>query len=221
MARIEISSYEEMRDSLRVRLMDINSNRETLRNAIYEQVGCGYALVAYIDLPEGGIANVPRGFAESAGFSTRQIMTDARAGSEVSDRAKLCVIRDMLLGGDKSDLLSGERIPEKGTLLVLTTDNGLLGAAALYYPDVQSRISEIVGGDYYVLPSSVHEVIIMPDDGKLDPKELANMVKEINEHQVLPNERLGNRVMHFRADIERLQVAADMDREPVRSRERA
>ena len=41
-----IQSYEDIRDSLRVRLMDIKRNPETLQNSVYEPVGCGLALVA-------------------------------------------------------------------------------------------------------------------------------------------------------------------------------
>ncbi len=47
-----IQSYEDIRDSLRVRLMDIKRNPETLQNSVYEPVGCGLALVAYMELPE-------------------------------------------------------------------------------------------------------------------------------------------------------------------------
>ena len=45
-----IQSYEDIRDSLRVRLMDIKRNPETLQNSVYEPVGCGLALVAYMEL---------------------------------------------------------------------------------------------------------------------------------------------------------------------------
>ena len=103
-------------------------------------------------------------------------------------------------------------MPEGELMLVLTTEEGYLGASALFYTDMQKRIGEIVGGDYYVIPSSVHEVLIMPELGQMNPNDMAAMVKEINELQVAPDERLGNRVMHYRADLDKLQVVADMDR---------
>ena len=222
MNRIEIGTYEDIRDSLRVRLMDMKSNRETLENAVYEPVGCGYALVAYMELPEEiaehGIANVPRGLAEASGYSQRRIMMDARAGSMSADFPRLCTIRDILFGENAENLLTcGER-PETEALLVLTTEDGVLGASALFYPDIQRRIGEVIGGDYFVLPSSVHEVLILPDDGMTSAKELAEMVKEINTNEVSPEERLGNKVLHYRTDLEKLQVAADLDRDRERGR---
>ena len=223
MNKLEIGTYEDIQDRLRVRLMDMKNNREALENAVYEPVGCGYALVAYMELPEeiakGGIANVPKGLAEASGFSSRRIMMDARTGSLASDFPMLCPIQEMLFGNGAQNLLTGGEKPEELTLLVLTTEDGVLGAAALYYPEMQRRIGEIVGGDYFVLPSSVHEVLIMPDDGRMSAKELAAMVRDINENEVRPDERLGNKVLHYRTDLQKLQVAADLDREKDRGRE--
>jgi len=224
MTRYELGTYEDIRDNLRVRLMDMSANKETLQNAVYEPVGCGYALVAYMEIPEeiegGGIANVPRGLAKASGFSMRQIMLDARIGSMASDFPMLCPLEDMLFGNKKENLLTEGEATGDGSLLVLTTEEGRLGASALYYNDIPKRIGEIVGGDYYVLPSSIHEVLILPDRGETSPQELAMMVRTVNEHEVRPEERLGNKVLHFRTDLQKLQVAADLDHEKDRGKER-
>ncbi len=228
MNTMSIRTYEDIQDSLRVRLMDMKSNKDKLENAVYEPVGCGYALVAYMELSEdiaaGGIANVPKGLAEASGFNVRRIMLDARIGSQAADFPRLSPLQDMLFGtmtGEApQNLLTGGEMPEGNTLLVLTTEDGRLGAAALYYSGIQERIGQIVGGDYYVLPSSVHEVLILPDDGHTNARELAEMVKQINENEVSPEERLGNKVLHFRADLQKLQVAADIDHDKDRGKER-
>ncbi len=216
MGRAEFGTYEDIRDYLRVRLVDMNSNRKMLENTIYEPVDCGYALAAYMELPEeflgGGIANVPRHMLEAAGVSVRRAMLDAKTGSMAADFPKLNTIENMLFGDRSENLFVAGDVPKDGTLLVLTTEDGVLGAAVLFYPEMQKRIGKMVGGDYYVLPSSVHEVLIMPDNGKWNAAELAAMVRAINEREVSPEERLGNRVLHYRTDLQKLQVAADLDR---------
>jgi hypothetical protein len=63
-------------------------------------------------------------------------------------------------------------------------------------------------------------VLILPDRGQADPKELAIMVQQINEAEGSPQERLGNKVLHFRSDLQKLQVAADMDHYKERGKER-
>ena len=224
MGKIELGSYEDICPSLRVRLADMKAEAETLQKTVYEPVGCGYALMAYMVLPEecgeGATANVPRDLAEAAGVSERRIMHDARIGSMAADVPKLCPIEEMLFGPGESDLLTGGEMPEDARMLVLSNRSGRLGAGVLYYPGVAKKIAEVVGEDYYVLPSSVHEVLIMPDRHAMPAKDLAEMVKDINEHEVSPRERLGNRVLHYRGDLERLQVAADLDRDRDCDRER-
>ena len=105
-------------------------------------------------------------------------------------------------------------------MYVLSNIEGEHGAAALFYPGVQEKISEVVGGDYYVLPSSIHEVLIIKDDIGIKPKELAQMVKGINEMQVGPLDKLADKVMHYRADLKLLEVAVDLEknREPGKER---
>ena len=216
----EIKSYEDIRDNLRVRLMDIKGNAETLENSVYEPVGCGLALVAYIELPEeiavGGIANVPKDFAERMlDTNSETILNDAMNGSVAAGHPRMCVIQDMLFGftpeNGPVNYLDGGKIPED-VLLVLTTEDGLLGASALFYPGMKEKIGEIVGGDYYVLPSSIHEVLIYPDNGRMSAMELAKIVKEINENEVRPQDRLCNKVFRFSPDRQELTVAADPDR---------
>ena len=77
---------------------------------------------------------------------------------------------------------------------------------------LKEKIGEIVGKDYFVLPSSIHEVLIMPDNGQMTPMELAKMVKEINDNEVSPQDLLCSRVLRFRADTQELSVAADAER---------
>lgn len=216
----EIRSYEDIRDSLRVRLMDIKGNAETLENAVYEPVGCGLALVAYMELPDeisaGGIANVPAGLIRNMpGVDARKVLEDAMEGSIGSDDVKLCAIQDMVMspifGEEPENYLLSDHAPEEG-VMVLTTGKGRLGASAYFYPCMDIEIGKRLGRDYFVLPSSVHEVLIMPDNGQITPMELAKMVKEINETQVAPQDRLCNKVFRFNVATSELTVAADPDR---------
>ncbi|MBR4743216.1 MAG: hypothetical protein IK082_03365 [Oscillospiraceae bacterium] len=225
MTTMNIDSYEEIRDRLRIRLMDLSSNEEKLENVIWEPAGCGFALAAYMEIPdeagENGVANVPRAVAHALGIEERTIMQDAMEGSASHVPAKLSTMRSALFGPPENLLAEKEKKPLEGTdFLVLTTEDGRLGASALCYPEMTRRLGEIVGGDYFVLPSSVHEVLILPDRGNLSPNDLLLMVMEVNEAEVLPEDRLADRVMHFRTDLQKLQVAAEPGRDRDRGEER-
>lgn len=82
---------------------------------------------------------------------------------------------------------------------VLTAEDGYFGAAVLGYPEELVKAYEMLGAGFYVLPSSIHEVILLPDPKAvgINPEELHQMVSEINQQQVRENERLSNSVYHF------------------------
>ena len=219
----------EYRDELRVRLVNMSSNREDLKYLVHEPVGCGYALMVYMMLPEHiaqdiGV-RISKTMAIKSGHDTREIMDIAMKNTIERAPAELFRLADALFllpGTGDSNLLGRQvELTDEPCLLVLKNRDERFGATALFYPDVQRQVAETVQGDYFVLPSSIHEVLILKDDGNQNVKDLAEMVKNVNDMQVAPEEQLGNRVMHYRKDLDRLEVVADLDRETGREKVRA
>ena len=98
--------------------------------------------------------------------------------------------------------------------LVLTTKDRYMGAAALFYPGMKERISDAIGGqDYYVVPSSVHEVMIVPYMEETSPEKLAVMLRNVNMCLVSAEERLGERILRYSRDTKELTVAADLNKD--------
>ena len=82
------------------------------------------------------------------------------------------------------------------TMYVLTNDTKVNGGAAILHDAIRQEIAEKVG-DFYMLPSSIHETLVLPDNGEMDVQSLKKMVEEVNATQVLPHERLTNEVYHY------------------------
>ncbi len=59
------------------------------------------------------------------------------------------------------------------------------------------QAAERAGGDFFILPSSIHEVLIVPDNGEMGLKDLEAMVKEVNATQVAPADKLTDSVYHY------------------------
>lgn len=78
------------------------------------------------------------------------------------------------------------------------------GASAILYPEVLKELSKKLGGDLLILPSSVHEVIITRWDNGADYDKMAEMVKEINQIEVLPEEILSDSVYLYRSEDDSL-----------------
>ncbi len=211
-----MESFAAVKDGLRVRLTDLKGGAAD-RDAVCTPVGCGYAYE--VCLEDGETGRIAGSIRIPAGTEDRERLAGPLTAAALENTVRLSPprirrLRDVLHLREEAEGLpdSGEGgtdgVPE---LYVLSGTAEQFGAAALFYPGTADWAAETVGGDYYVLPSSVHEVLILPDDGRQDAKALAAMVKEINEQIVLPWERLGSRVLHYSAERKVLEVAADLD----------
>ena len=87
---------------------------------------------------------------------------------------------------------------------VLTNKERINGAACILYEGKQEEIATLLNDDYYVLPSSVHEVIIMPKSKGTDENYLSQMVNEINHEQLAQEEILSNHVYLYARDKKEL-----------------
>lgn len=89
--------------------------------------------------------------------------------------------------------LTGEEIEgSDNEMYVLSNADRCYGAAVLLYPDKLKEIADILQDDYFVLPSSVHEVIIIPKGNSVGQDELTLMVQDVNATQLKDDEVLSN-----------------------------
>lgn len=86
----------------------------------------------------------------------------------------------------------------KDGMYVLSNRLGSYGAACIAYPHIMGMIGEILERDYYVLPSSVHEVVIVPCSEEFGVRELNEMVRDINQTEVAEEEVLSNHVYLYK-----------------------
>ena len=79
-------------------------------------------------------------------------------------------------------------------MFCLTNKAKMNGASLLLQEDIRKQIGECLGSDYFVIPSSIHEVLILPDNGIFQVPELNAMVQEVNETKVERQEQLSDKV---------------------------
>ena len=96
----------------------------------------------------------------------------------------------------EQNLLESE---EKGEdkMYVLSNRARSNGAACMIYPYVLRMMGDILEEDFYILPSSIHEVILVPASAGISVAEMEKMVCEINETQVPEEEILGSHVYRY------------------------
>ena len=96
-------------------------------------------------------------------------------------------------------------------MYVLSNSEKLNGAAALLDAKTMEAISEKLGGDFIVLPSSIHECIVLPVTEDMDRHTLEAMVQDVNAGQVAPEERLSDHVYMYDSQAKELVLADKME----------
>lgn len=114
-----------------------------------------------------------------------QEMIDGTKGNQTSNGEGICDIR----GGDTSE-----------TMYVASNVQRTHGAAVILYEGVLDAFAEQIGGDFYILPSSVHETLLVPVRAGVGKEELTAMLQEVNESEVQPDEVLSNHVYCYYQD---------------------
>ncbi|MBQ9030624.1 MAG: hypothetical protein IJ106_04115 [Parasporobacterium sp.] len=194
----ELSNYEAMKPKLMMEVIPQKGNEDRLENIPHQKVE-DMALIYRLDMGEssGGKMSsvITNQQLEAFGITAKQLHQDALENAPVTHPASLRSMQEVMaemMGMEPEEAMLGEP-----TMLVATVEGGFMGASVIQYPGFMEQAAEKVGGDFFVLPSSIHEVLIIPDDGKSDFHELEAMVQSINETQVAPAERLSDSVYHY------------------------
>ncbi len=99
-----------------------------------------------------------------------------------------------------------EIIGDAGDMYVLTNSSGLNGAAAILYEGVLDECSQKAGGNIYILPSSIHEMIFVNENLVEDEEELMGIVKDVNDNVVNKVELLSYNVYYYNCHRKQLSL---------------
>lgn len=161
-----------------------------------------------VDLPDNddSMASVAINYAmlEQYGVSAAELFEQALKCSH-----EQYVINDMkttleqILGEAPADLNDiGSR------MIVLTTKNKVHGASAMFDKQLLSQLAQNLGNkDFYILPSSIHEIIAVPVSDEVNARYLRSMVKEVNNTEVSKDQRLSYSVFYYDADADKVRKA--------------
>ena len=93
-------------------------------------------------------------------------------------------------------------------MYVATNEQCSLGAAVMRYPDFREKVRGMIRGDFYILPSSIHEVLLIPVDEDVSAWDMRQVVETVNRQIVSDEEILSNHVYRYLYDSHKLIIAA-------------
>lgn len=82
-------------------------------------------------------------------------------------------------------------------MYVMTNKTRINGASCIFYDGVLEHFADSIDSDVYILPSSVHEVILLPKSKGFDKEILKKMVREVNIEGVSADEVLSNNIYEY------------------------
>ena len=198
-----LKDYSQVKEKLFIRVSDAKENEAFLRMAPHKEVD-GLAISYHITFEglHGVEASTPVTYKmmEMFGVTEEQLHADALESTQrlyPVQYTSMAEVMNKMMGIDADmdpDMMPATEGPQ---LMVLTNMQGIHGAATLFYPGQLEAIAQQMGSDFFVLPSSVHETLILPDDGTAEPDSLQFMVREINQSTVAPEDRLSDFVYHY------------------------
>ena len=220
-----IRNFEEIRNQIRARLINQMQNVELLNTVPYqafEDLAVTYHLMLSEDIY--GTASIPitNQLMEMWGTDRDTIHETALGNMISADQMNITslyeimrnILQRQLMEQDGMEEVLAEQMTQKileeaeeTPLYIVTNDSGLFGAVEIMSEDIREQISDMMGGDYYVLPSSVHEVLVLSADSGMRPEELADMVQNINESFVDEKDRLSDHVYYYNAREKTLSLA--------------
>lgn len=89
-------------------------------------------------------------------------------------------------------------------MYVLTNSLKSFGAACILYDGMLDEISKQLGENFYILPSSIHEMIIIPESNSPSRAHLDEMITDVNQTHVAEEELLAEHVYYYNRDTHQL-----------------
>ena len=207
-----LTNYNDVKENLFLRCSNAERNKAVLENCPHREMN-GVVLTAHVGLKwEQGTsprysAVVTNDMMKGWKISEETLFADA----EKSARKRLPItygrLSDFLMG-----LPGGDMLPPNTSapdMFVITNRQGYFGAAAAFYPDVLQQVHERLG-NFYMLPSSVHEWLILPEEMGMQVSDLERMVRDVNYYEVSDEDFLSDDVYHF--DGEKLELARNYEK---------
>ena len=198
----ELTNYEAMKEKLSIEVISAETNAELLTKVPHESMEDMAVVYRFVlESNDTGRASilVTNDMIDHMGVTHEQLKADALENAPEIRPAVIQgmseVMREMM--GPEAFEMFGLPEEQEEMMYVATVPDKNSGAGVLAYQDFMDQAAEKIGGDFYILPSSIHEILLVPDNGDKAADDLRDMVREVNATQVSPEEKLTDNVYHY------------------------
>ena len=207
------ATWEECQGRITMRLIHTEWNREYLQTVPHiEFLDLSVTFYLMLQKLEEGICTIPitNAFMEFLGISIEELHQEGLQNLREKGRFEIHTLSAYM-----AELLEeGQDEPETVQTIsedsyVMLSDNRIFGSSGMLATEILMGFAERRNDDFYILPCSVHELILVPVSTNVSPDYLREVVQEVNEESVLPEERLSDAVYYFSRETGMVQAVGE------------
>jgi len=201
------TNFENVKDRICYKVINYNKNEELLKKVPhYRYLDLAVVFYCLVEEMSNATILIHKSHANLWNVSEEDLLAAAAVNSPRLLKYKFSNIFNYL----SSFGFPGIQEESENDLIpmyVLSNKSGIYGASTILYKNVLKDIGEKLNNDFYVFPSSIHEVIVMPNIPGCDAEYFSEMVKQINANEVKEEEILSDSVYFYnreKGDLVRL-----------------
>ena len=205
----DIVDYSRTKDHLMMQVIPVEPNKEKLEQVPHKTIE-DIAVVYRIDVSDSRHHDtsilVTNQMLDQFGITPEQLHQDAVVSQTAHRPPTLKNMSEMM-----AEMSGGMMDMPESPMWVATVEGGLNGAAAVQIPEFMDQAAERLGGDFFVLPSSIHECLFIRDDGEFQRGQLEEMVQSVNATEVSAADFLSDSVYHYDSEARVFEKAVTFE----------
>ena len=211
-----LTDFNQVKDLICFKLVNAEKNREMLADTPYIPYH-DLAIIFYAVMAksEGGVASIliKDSHMKMWGTDTQTMYSLAMENTQRIFRGSIqpmgsvvAEIMERKMDAEDSNEFYDMAVDTEDMMSMYVASNyeRLNGAAVLLYPNLLRDFAERIGADFYILPSSIHEVIFLSESAGIGSESLKMLVQEVNVTQVDADETLSDNVYLYSRALDRV-----------------
>ncbi|MGP1612209.1 MAG: DUF5688 family protein [Catonella sp.] len=191
-----------IQDRIIFELVNYEMNKLRLSDRPFIKIMDLAVIFAYVATDIGrdfGVVHITNEVAEQLGIAGDELWNIAKKNTPKLLKAEIIPMSNFIPYNDRYD--------EEEEMYIICNNKKIGGAGVILYDKILEELSSKLQSDLYILPSSIHETIIISDEGDKDISALQDMVRSINNTVVSTEDILSDNIYHYSMRNKKLEIA--------------
>ena len=201
-------SYEAVCDKIVFRVINYEKNKETLIDCPYVRMydlAVTFRILCSMDDISVSSTLITNDNLEDWGVSKEEVLLRAHWNTRRMFPVKLRSMAEALIHFEEEEIKADSQDCFSHMMYILSNEQLMNGASVILYENLLEELSDKLKASYYLLPSSIHEMILIPDFLGLDENQLLEMVYEVNRSLIEEEDFLSDSVYYYNRERSRLE----------------